>query len=485
MKHLTILSLFVLLFLGSCSYKKKITATNIRLSPVYSSGMILQTSPKTVLTGQASPGGILAVRIGEYVRMVKVSASGKWEVSFPEIKTKNPFSVKIQGSDTTIFLENVLPGRLFIVGGNAGLNALERSDSKVSYAPKSSGKEQTVRVFLLQGGKGKWYEYRQVASIPEVALSMKAISSRIHSEEYAAGIICVAQPAALMQTWLDPESSFQESIHAKDSTGKLFILHNETLLDSLIFLRDSARAGLDRRIGRVWYRDDSWKTTTMPGRFYDPVNEQDKRIAYFRKKILIPSRYFSSEMYIDLGFISGKAEYYFNEEQIIPEKTPGNLRLKLADSLTGSYSNMLLVRLFLEDSLSGFYGPEMNFYSADSGYFEEISRDWKFDRSFEKDFPEYELWLSEPSILFRNYLSALKEVRVTAAFWFDSFTEGSLQTRDMAPEILAYFNAGKKYILYPDLSALENLSYPVASKTRPDDLKAAARKSGALLICIH
>ena len=91
MRVILFISILILLLLTSCSYKRKLTASNILLSPVYASGMVLQTSPGTIINGKANPGGVLAVKISDFVRLAQADDKGSWQVEFPEIILNEPF----------------------------------------------------------------------------------------------------------------------------------------------------------------------------------------------------------------------------------------------------------------------------------------------------------------------------------------------------------------------------------------------------------
>ena len=102
MKSNIVIFIFCLVFLNSCSYKRKLTAKKITLSPLYSSGMVIQTSPHTLIKGSADPNSVLAARISDYVRLITTDSEGRWQVTFPEIILKKPFSIFIEGLDTLI-----------------------------------------------------------------------------------------------------------------------------------------------------------------------------------------------------------------------------------------------------------------------------------------------------------------------------------------------------------------------------------------------
>lgn len=446
-KHL--LLCLSILFFTSCSYKRKLTAENIILSPYYSSGMVLQTSPGTLIQGYADAESVLAVRIKDYIKVVETDNNGKWQVAFPEIIYGKSFSIKIEGKDTVIIYRNVHAGKVYIVLGDAGLDPIDAHDRiKCSFWDLEPGK--VIRVFQAKPCinnntpgtlNGKWQPGEEAIQISKTCKSFSFLDSSDFHSAKAIGVIDLTFPGSEIENWMSADSYIQPEYE------KILAL-NSALLDSIIYLRDSSRLGLQKRVNRIWYNDTDWRITQLPGNLGIKM-PPGKRIMYLRKKINIPPRLVTSDFTISMQNIVGDAEFYFNEKVLAGLFDSSNtVHLHIEDTLIQSYTNVLGIRMFLKDSIAGIYGS-VHCFNQDSSFFKNLDEEWKYNTQLEPDFPLYNLTFSIPGCLYNQSIKPLIDQPVEKVIWYEEgdTSERTINHLTKLTTILNYFTSSQSKVV--------------------------------------
>ena len=106
--------------------------------------MVLQTSPGTIINGKANPGGVLAVKISDFVRLAQADDKGSWQVEFPEIILNEPFSIGFEGKDTSFTFNNIHVGKVYIIAGDGNLPVHPDLENRRSIPQPA----QPLRVFI-------------------------------------------------------------------------------------------------------------------------------------------------------------------------------------------------------------------------------------------------------------------------------------------------------------------------------------------------
>lgn len=100
-------------------------AGSIRMSQMYSDGMVLQRDVPLVIKGQAAPGEKITVRLeGPFKAMhesTKASSDGLWEVKFPPLKAAVGLTLTIEGKSESIVYEDVAAGDVWVCSGQSNM----------------------------------------------------------------------------------------------------------------------------------------------------------------------------------------------------------------------------------------------------------------------------------------------------------------------------------------------------------------------------
>jgi len=475
-----------LVLLNSCSYKRKLTAKKISLSPLFSSGMVIQTSPDTRISGYAEPGSTLAVRISDYIRLVKVDSSGKWHTQFREIILSKPFSLFIEGSDTTIEIKDVLAGKVLVIAGDAFLDPISGLSHELCTELEKLPLHE-IKVFKpvpstikLPGNKhlkGEWIPANQM---PHNASNCKIIQiiSKLHSDkDPAIGIVDLTWPGSTLEAWL-PGISVTDSILVEitDTDLKQILEINDSVFSSISYMSDTCNNGIKKGIKRLWFNDGSWRETTLPVNLSKRFDYQKKRLVYLRKKIYVSERYLTSDFRINLGKIHGDADFYFNEVQIEEDILEnGQTQLSIPDSIMRVWSNLLAIRLFCADSLSGIYGSEFKCINLDSTFQRSIQEKWKYNYSLEVDFPQHLEIEKYPSAIYNGMLSPVQNHAYSSFVWYGGFNNISNSTgiEKGICNLISIADCDNKYIVYDTLAPYDTLVYGQSYRQLATRLKKA------------
>lgn len=409
--------------------------------------MIIETSPVLIIYGNADPNSSLAVRIEDYVKIIKSDDGGQWRVEFPEILYKTPFSIVIQGKDTTITLNNVLSGKLYAVIGDAYSGILDNQDSILCTLRKQDHQPR-VRIFRfttsnLKSTKrnilpGKWLPADVAMQISKTCATLRALIEIIGESNIPIGLIDMTWPATSLDSWIESarnnfDSCCTENIH----TDSVFMQNIQTLR-SILIMKDTCRNGIEQGALKLWYNDINWKTTDLPVIFTNEKSTGDFGFIYLRRKLYFPEKYLPNRFEIGIGHINGEAEFYFNENKVESFMDESGLRkIIIADSIVKPFTNILAIRFIKKTNIAGIYGNNFYCISADTSYNIKIDKGWKYKSDFEEEFPEYYFVEKEPSYAYEYILKPLNNIPVNKIFWYGSskMTDDTTNIRNKLIEI--------------------------------------------------
>ena len=490
MKIFLIHLLFFSIILCSCNYDKKLTAENIRISSLYTSGMIIQSSPATVIRGFADPKSLLAVRIKNYARFIHTDDSGQWVVKFPEIVLNQPFSIIIEGRDTIIELNNVRAGKVVIFLGDARLGIFETlSENNCVYTdtmnlhnfwiysfPITYGEESDLTNSSWKQADSSIYDYKSCHAI-------QWVHNLIPESHTPIGIIDATWPGAKLTAWLEAGTTNLPNDSSDNKTLRRLpsLYNNRVIADSVLKLKNTGYKGIQSGVTRIWFNDENWPTSDIPIDFTRKKVPPEKKVIYLRKKIYISTRYFTSDFVINLGSIRGDAEFYFNQRKIIADKTYDQYLLTIPDTLLNQW-NLLCIRLFMSEVYTGIFGPYANCYNADSSFYADISQEWKYNFNEEADFPEFSIYTQEDGELYNKFIKDILAIQADQLIWYGGYNdlENPAGISDLVTGILDYFKqVNQKNILFTPFTPSEKMLYKNSAKTTVQELKLAAQKSNA------
>lgn len=375
-----ILLLSVIIF-GSCSYKKRITAEDIIVSPYFSSNMVFQKGMPIRITGQCSTLGVLAVKIENVLKYATANSSGKWEVTFPAVDYSGTFSITIEGADESIEFNNVAVGKVWTIIGNAWLNNdFENYNDEILIGIQNNN----VRYFQPK------IDFKQTTSLEGEWKSLKREQINVYehfcqligeelseSEEDVIGIVNLTWPGLNV-------SDFQvEAFNGVDSLWTEYFKQQQLYKQ----IADSSFRGIEKGVLDRRLDDWDWNETEFPiiaqKRWY-----LKNRTIWLRKKVYVPEKFIDSDFILKFGTIRGQFDFYFNGIYMgafIGEREDYNLTIP--DTVVKVWTNQITIRMVTGDSLTGFYSTNPEITNVNSTYRRDITEEWLYRTYLEQRLP--------------------------------------------------------------------------------------------------
>ncbi len=195
------------------------------VSNLFQSNMVLQRDKPIALWGWATPGEKITVTFANDQQVTTAAEDRSWKVTLPALAASTePHSITIQGVNTTLRLENILIGDVWVLGGQSNmefpLSRIENGELEIASAnyphiriltvPAANGPENRQAFARLHEWSG-WFgrHFRKgdwdVCS-PEVVRELSAIgyvfARRVHmATRVPIGVIDVSRGGTTVETW--------------------------------------------------------------------------------------------------------------------------------------------------------------------------------------------------------------------------------------------------------------------------------------------
>ena len=107
--------IFILLFFGTSS-----TKAEIKLSALFTDGVVLQRNTQLKITGWAATGEKVTLTFKGKKYSTKTNSEGKWNLELPSQKAGGPFEMVFKGKNE-IKISNVLFGDVWLCSGQSNM----------------------------------------------------------------------------------------------------------------------------------------------------------------------------------------------------------------------------------------------------------------------------------------------------------------------------------------------------------------------------
>ncbi|WP_277476366.1 sialate O-acetylesterase [Catalinimonas alkaloidigena] len=96
-------------------------ATGVEIHQLFSDHAVLQREIPLKIWGNADPGGTVEVSLGEQSQRAEADADGNWMVELSEMTAGGPYELQITGGDTTIILDDIMIGDVWLASGQSNM----------------------------------------------------------------------------------------------------------------------------------------------------------------------------------------------------------------------------------------------------------------------------------------------------------------------------------------------------------------------------
>lgn len=407
MKNLHFLNILVLtgaLFFLSCQESNPIKEKkDLSLNSLFSNHMVLQQQDEVVFWGSYNPSGEVTIS-GSWGEETSATsdAKGNWKLNLSTPSAGGPFEVKIVTLDSTIVLNDVLVGEVWLASGQSNmempLQGFLPNEPVDNYQEEvAAANYPEIRYFdvtrAIAASPEKEFVGQWKITSPETASQFSAagyfFARKLHQElGVPIGVITSSWGGTPVESWMSKEkiatlNEFGEALEAlkeenikayKDWYSKfpVVVVSNTPEESGKLDLGDADYATSD-------FNDSDWGTTSLTKKVEDLGSTSTDGIFWFRKSVIIDdisSDYtFSVSKGIDdmdITYVNGKevgssSGWNTPRSYVIPK------------SILTKGENLFAVRVFDNGGGGGFMG-EVNLTNNTSGKQIPITDGWKFNQ---------------------------------------------------------------------------------------------------------
>ncbi len=342
MKTILLSSFFIsaLIFLSGCQKK-----TELSLPAVFSDNMVLQQNTDITIWGKATPGTKITVS-GDWGESASatVRKNSKWQVTIPTIEAGGPYNLSVNSKDTTITIQNVLFGEVWLASGQSNmempLEGWPPNDTIMNSAQTIANSENPdIRMFTvtrnmsseqLEDVSGSW----AVAS-PENSGNFSAtayfFARKLNTElNVPVGIIHSSWGGTPIETWISRNELTDhkdfgnvvkdlETLAPQAEAYDKWLANNESI--SILPTTENKDPfknldAFDDYCSDPATSTDNWSSVDLPAIMeHTEIGELDG-VVWFRKDIEIPEQWAGKGLILSLGPIDDMDVTYFNGQKI-------------------------------------------------------------------------------------------------------------------------------------------------------------------------
>ena len=138
-----------LLLAGLAVWQSPRGCAEVKLHGLFKDHMVLQCDMKVPIWGSADPGESVTVTINGQKATATADSKGKWLATLNPLKAGGPHTVAIEGKSSSIKLEDVLVGEVWICGGQSNMEwSLQQTRDPKDVIANS--KNDKIRLFDVQ-----------------------------------------------------------------------------------------------------------------------------------------------------------------------------------------------------------------------------------------------------------------------------------------------------------------------------------------------
>jgi sialate O-acetylesterase len=312
--------------------------SGLMLPSLISDNMLLQQKTDARIWGKANPGQIISVTPDWSTgTRAKTGEDGKWSVTLPTPVAGGPYTIKIEGSDTSITVNNVLIGEVWFCSGQSNMEMPMEGWPPVDtimHGTKAiaSASLPEIRLFIVQKKisgvpleecTGKW-EVCTPSTVRQFSATAYFFGRKLYDELHLpVGLIESAWGGTPVESWMSSDvlknaGEFVTLIDGIAESGPL-------LAEYQVWLNGHKQVETKLSGGDKWKNlsfndenaaspdldDSTWPVMNLPVLYESIIGDFDGAI-WFRKKVEIPPAFTGKDLILSLGPIDDMDRTYFN-----------------------------------------------------------------------------------------------------------------------------------------------------------------------------
>lgn len=443
----------------------------IRMSTLFSDGMMIQSGEEVLIWGFCAPNCELALEFNGERKKTMSEENGKWQLKI------GPFSAGIKGSMTILSgedkkkISDIITGEICFASGQSNMDWPVAKSLKAEEEIKNAVYPE-IRFFKLQNTVsrepideltvGIW-EKVEPKTVPKFSAVAYFFAREMHkSKNVPIGIIQSAWGGTPIESWMSNETLSAKEIYspilerAKNIPADIDELKKMQQASTSgerreEFIKDSGIAPEAANFANAAFDDQGWKKINLP-QYWEkpPLNIKVDGAFWFRKKININLKSKIKSAKISLGAIDDFDITYFNGEKIGETDAstenhwtvPRNYEVPV--KLITNEENTIAVRVFDHYGSGGFAGGSEDMkiiISYDDGSVVEIPLNglWRYYIERQVDEPKK---ITHPchraSSLYNAMVHPVAPYSLRGYLWYqgESNVSRAYQYRELLPDMI-------------------------------------------------
>ena len=189
----------------------------MRLSALFSDGMVLQREVENSVWGYAHPGEEITITIERCKQICQADDSGYFETMIPAMQAGGPYVLSVKGNDEELRVRDILIGDVFLLGGQSNMElpmsrCFERYEKEWNNFPTDKIRMFDVPKEYMFGGcrqeleKGRWVKAREEHLAAFSAVGFFTAQEIVRKENVPVGLLQTAVGGTPLKTWTSAET---------------------------------------------------------------------------------------------------------------------------------------------------------------------------------------------------------------------------------------------------------------------------------------
>ena len=448
----------------------------VRLSPIFSSNMVLQQGMEIPVWGEASPGEKITVTLDKNTVAVKANKEGKWTLRLPSMNYGGPFNMIIKGKNLQT-LENVMIGEVWVCSGQSNmefpLKGAKNGDAEIAASDYPAIRLFTVKKRISQNTHEQLQDGEWSMCSPATSPHFSAIAYFFGREltqklKVPVGLINTSWGGTVAETWTSDQMIAQNP----DFTNQLEQL-KKVDLDNYA---KSVEKEIRDRVGEssavdlgmkgdqpAWaapeLNDSSWKTMELPGYIESNGLQGVDGIIWFRREINLTAAEANQNSTLHLAKVNDSDNTFLNGTRIGETKLQAEkLRVyPIKEGILKPGKNILTVQMEDVGGMGGIYGNPATLYLQCGDKTITLAGGWKYKVGLLK-FNAVLSPNSYPTLLYNGMIQPLVPFGIRGGIWYqgEGNAERAKQYQRLFPDLIKdwrnHWNQGDFPFLFVQLA---------------------------------
>ncbi|HOK03664.1 MAG TPA: sialate O-acetylesterase [Victivallales bacterium] len=312
-------------------------SAEIRMSTLFSNGMMLQAEKEVLVWGECAPQSKVVVEFNQEIKNTTADENGKWQVKIGPFPTGITGNMTIRSGEEIKEISDVITGELWFASGQSNMEWIVSNSANAAEEIKNANYPE-IRFFKLKKDvaktpvdeltEGSWVKITP-QTVPTLSAVAYFFARELHiTKKIPVGIIESSWGGTPIESWMPIEVLSKKELYApileraKDIPADMDEMKKQQ--QELAggekrdeYIKDTGISAEAANFAKTDYDDSSWKKINLPQLWEkSPINLKIDGAVWFRKHIDIPSINSIKEAKISLGPIDDFDITYFNGTEV-------------------------------------------------------------------------------------------------------------------------------------------------------------------------